>query len=202
MSEKTWMTSETPWPKLGAPCVPATWGHLKMVIELLESHGVDYVVVGGFAINLLGRARFTSDIDIVVRVSNENNVKWIEALSKLPEGATAELIGLENPFSPDEGIALSENDGDEQEDGVIRVYDAFIVDVMPKACGMTYEDLEQFIRRASYDDVDFNILNGYGMMMTKRGTRPKDIGDALWLKANLGRIEESLNSTSSVLSKR
>jgi predicted nucleotidyltransferase len=45
---------------------------LRAFIELLNSSGVEYVVVGGFALAFHGRPRYTGDIDLLVRATDEN----------------------------------------------------------------------------------------------------------------------------------
>ena len=55
----------------------------------------------------------------------------------------------------------------------------------PKACGLVYEDLEDHLLRETQDGLEFNMLNAEGMLLTKRGLRPRDIQDALWLRTNL-----------------
>lgn len=45
---------------------------LKEFIELLNSHNVKYVVVGGYAVAFHGHPRNTGDIDIFVEISDEN----------------------------------------------------------------------------------------------------------------------------------
>lgn len=185
------MSKDTPEPDLGAPCLPATWGHLRMVLAALEEEEAHYVLVGGFAMNLLGFSRQTGDIDILVEVSVENNARWIAALSRMPDGAACELQGVDNPFAPD-----NSEDMEEYSDGVIRIHDAFIIDVMPRACGVSYEDIQDYSMRAEYDGIEFNMLNAEGMLLTKRGARPKDITDRNWLTINFKRLMASLNKNS------
>jgi hypothetical protein len=50
----------------------------KDLLALLESHSVDYLLVGGYAVGLYGYSRATVDLDIWVRRSGEN-AKKIEA---------------------------------------------------------------------------------------------------------------------------
>ena len=45
---------------------------LREFIELLNSHDVKYVVVGGYAVAYHGHPRNTGDIDIFVEISHEN----------------------------------------------------------------------------------------------------------------------------------
>ncbi len=70
------------------------------VTALLERHGVDYVLIGGYALYANGLVRNTGDIDILVRDTPDNNASWIAALSELPDRAAAELAGEAAPFPP------------------------------------------------------------------------------------------------------
>ena len=42
------------------------------LIESFTSHGVDFIIVGAYALAFLGHARFTEDIDIWIRRNEEN----------------------------------------------------------------------------------------------------------------------------------
>ena|ERR1700719_4289020 len=48
---------------------------LKEFIELLNSRGVEYVIVGAHSLAFHGRPRYTGDLDILVRPSPENAEK-------------------------------------------------------------------------------------------------------------------------------
>lgn len=53
----------------------------KEFIELLNSRGVDYVVVGAHSLAFHGRPRYTGDLDILIRPTNDNAAKLMEVLS-------------------------------------------------------------------------------------------------------------------------
>ena len=53
---------------------------LREFIELLNSHGVDFLVVGGHAVAFHGHPRFTGDIDLFVRATPENAQRVMDAL--------------------------------------------------------------------------------------------------------------------------
>ncbi len=65
---------------------------LLRVCSLLNKHGAEYLIVGGYACILHGLVRTTEDVDVLVKDSEENFVKVIAALSELPERAASELI--------------------------------------------------------------------------------------------------------------
>ena len=52
------------------------------IIGVLTEHGVDFIVVGGVAANLLGSARLTYDLDIVYDRKETNLSRIVEALEK------------------------------------------------------------------------------------------------------------------------
>jgi hypothetical protein len=55
----------------------------RRILEILEQHGVEYVVVGGVAAVLQGAPLTTFDIDALVRVDRSNVARLAEALTML-----------------------------------------------------------------------------------------------------------------------
>lgn len=51
------------------------------VYQLLAGAGIEFIVVGGCAANLLGSAQFTRDMDVVYRRSEENMRRLVETLA-------------------------------------------------------------------------------------------------------------------------
>lgn len=56
--------------------------HFREFIELLENHGVRYLVVGGYAVGFHGFPRYTGDLDIFIAISEENSGKIMEVFSE------------------------------------------------------------------------------------------------------------------------
>lgn len=52
----------------------------KDFLKLLNSHGVDYLLVGGYAVCFHGYPRYTGDMDIWIAVGETNAVRLVEAL--------------------------------------------------------------------------------------------------------------------------
>ncbi len=50
-------------------------------LQLLNDHAVEYVIVGGYALAFHGAPRFTGDIDVLVRPTEENSRSLIAALN-------------------------------------------------------------------------------------------------------------------------
>jgi hypothetical protein len=53
---------------------------LKEFIALLNSHHVDYIVVGGHAVAFHGHPRYTGDIDFFIRATPQNAQRVLEVL--------------------------------------------------------------------------------------------------------------------------
>lgn len=53
----------------------------KELLGLLNEHGVEYLIVGGYALAFLGAPRFTGDLDIFIKTSPENAGKVHSALN-------------------------------------------------------------------------------------------------------------------------
>jgi hypothetical protein len=134
-------------------------------------------LIGGYAIAAHGYNRFSEDVDILVDPSPENATRWIEALARLPDGATAELRGEEDIFEREGKYA-------------IRVNDEFTVDVMPAACGHSWEELRQYIEEVEIDGVFIKLLGLRGLLLTKEGMRDKDRADAYVLRRALEELEK------------
>lgn len=61
------------------------------ILSVLSAHGVDFVVIGGIAVQTHGYIRSTHDLDIVVRARTLNLTRLSEALAELeaePRGDT------------------------------------------------------------------------------------------------------------------
>jgi predicted nucleotidyltransferase len=136
---------------------PATVEDLKLLLRALDEQGVDYVLIGGYALYALGYQRGTVDIDLVLRPTREQGEKAKRALSVLPDGVANEL-------DPDWFI----------EGETIRVADAFVVDLMFNACGETYESLRPHAITIDFDGVPVRTLDIKGLLKTKQTARVKD----------------------------
>lgn len=107
---------------------PATWEDVKRLARYLEEAGVEYALIGGYALAAHGLVRFTEDIDLLVDPSAENSRRWIVALSRLPDGAARALAAEPDVFASQKSYA-------------VRINDEITVDVLPAAAGLSWEAL-------------------------------------------------------------
>jgi len=146
----------------------ATYEDLLHVVELLEREGVEYAVIGGYALALQGIVRLTEDIDVLVEPTPENARRWVRALAQLPDGAAKELEGDEKLH---------------EEPYAIRINDEFTVDVMNSASGLSWNDLRSY--RARVDGVQ--VISLEGLLRMKEHGRLKDRADAEAIRRALGK---------------
>lgn len=70
------------------------------IVEVLDRHGVDYVLVGGYAANLYGAVRPTHDIDVTPATTAENLDRLALALRELKAGTRVDDLPGGLPFDP------------------------------------------------------------------------------------------------------
>jgi hypothetical protein len=147
---------------------PATLEDFKALVRSLNTYGVDYLLIGGYALFAHGYHRATIDIDVLVPASRDAGEKLRQALMVLPDQAARDL----DPAWLEEG----EN---------IRVADAFVVDIMLNAAGETYASLQRFAETIELDGIPIRTVNLEGLLRTKQTTRDKDVVDRIVLERAL-----------------
>jgi hypothetical protein len=154
---------------------PATWDDLKTLAKYLREERAEYALIGGYAIAAHGYNRFSEDVDLLVNPAQENTVRWIRALGRLPDSAARELESQPDLFQREGHYA-------------IRINDEFTVDVMPAACGHSWEELRKYVTSVLLDGEPLPVLSLEGLLLTKQGLRDKDRADAAVLRAALDRL--------------
>lgn len=131
----------------------------------LNAHAARYVLIGGFAVIAHGAGRFTKDIDLLIDDSPDNVARVRAALSVLADNAAAEIA-----------------DDDVQRHTVVRVVDEIIVDLMGKACGLTYADVAPDAETRDVLGVSIPVASAAMLIRTKDTYRPQDAIDRAFLE--------------------
>ncbi len=139
---------------------PATLEDLKALIRALDEHGVDYLLIGGYALFVHGYHRSTTDIDVLVPATIDAGRKVRDALMVLPDRAARDI----DPAWLEEGE-------------IIKVADEFVVDIMLNAGGETYDTLQQHAETIDLDGLPIRTINLEGLLRTQQSMRDKDIAD-------------------------
>jgi hypothetical protein len=108
-----------------------TLDELRAVITALETHGVDYVVIGAAALNALGIVRATEDIDIMVRPSADNVARLRRALGSLWDDPDIAQITAEDLAGAYPAVRYGPPQGSLYIDIVARFGEAFAFDDVP-----------------------------------------------------------------------
>jgi hypothetical protein len=129
-------------------------------------------VIGGFAVIRHGYIRATADIDLLLDDSVENLRRLRAALAYLPDAEAEEI-----------------RDTDLAEYQVVRVVGEITVDLMVKACEMTYPLAQNDVIEDEIDGVTIPYLKPRALLQTKLGMRPKDIQDRTFLERLIAGLE-------------
>lgn len=148
---------------------------LVLLCRHLNETGVKYVVIGGFAIILSGYVRTTGDIDLLVDSSSENVELIKKALLYLPDQVVRDV-------APHEVAQYA----------VVRVADEIVIDLMHRACEVTYDKVAPHIQYQEVEGVRIPYLKPELLIQTKLSLRPRDVQDRLFLEQllNLKKVKE------------
>jgi len=144
-----------------------------LISRALNEAGARYLLIGGFAVNAHGLLRPTKDIDFLIDDSPENVERAKKALAVLPDNAAAEMA-----------------DTDVREYGVVRVADEVVVDLLGRACGVSYDEAIADAQTMNIEGVEVPVASLRTLIRTKQTIRPSDSADRQFLEdklANEGR---------------
>lgn len=140
------------------------------ICRALNEAGAKYVLIGGFAVLAHGASRFTKDIDLLVDDAPENVARVKRGLAVLADNAAAEVA-----------------DSDVREHTVVRVIDEVIVDLMGRACGLSYADVAADQEWHDMAGVAVPVASPATLVRTKDTYRPQDAIDRSFLQQLLDR---------------
>ena len=133
------------------------------MLKCLNKAGADYIMVGGWAVNLHGYVRATIDLDIWILADLENARKVYAALGEFG----ASLTGV----SPDDFAA----DGTIFQIGVAPCR----IDVINKIDGVKYAEASLRAIEKTIEGVPVRIISREDLIANKRASgRTKDLADA------------------------
>ena len=135
---------------------------LREFIELLNSHAVDYLIVGGHAVAYHGYPRYTGDIDVFVRASRENALKLVAALAAFGFGQ----VGLDaDTFTESEKVVQLGRPPNR-------------IDILTSISGVSFETAWDGRIGADLDGVPVCFIGRADLVANKRAAaRQKDLAD-------------------------
>ena len=141
------------------------------ICRALNDAGAQYVLIGGFAVVAHGASRFTKDIDLLVDDAPENIARVKRGLGILADNAVAAVA-----------------DGDVRDHTVVRVVDEVIVNLMGRACGLTYRNVAADMEWHDLAGVRVPVASPSTLVRTKDTYRPQDAIDRAFLHQLLEKI--------------
>jgi predicted nucleotidyltransferase len=136
----------------------------RLVLEKMIETKVDFILIGGYAVNYHGYNRTTADMDVWIQPKNENKKLLLRALAELDfdhEGiATIDTWNFEKPqlFSIFEQPLQTE--------------------FMTHISGVQYEEAKALMIRADIDGITIPVIHFNNLIQNKKASgRPKDIAD-------------------------
>ena len=141
-------------------------------IKTLNDAGVDYILVGGYAVIIHGYARGTGDMDVWVRPDNENK--------------SAVLFALEAAGMDDESLAHVQAFNFEEPTFFHFDEEPARVDILTRISRVSYPEAKEQAKWIEADGLKFPVLHLHHLVLSKMTTgRPQDAADI----AELQRIE-------------
>jgi hypothetical protein len=131
-------------------------------LELLNSRGVDYVIVGAQSLAFHGRPRYTGDLDILVRPTPENARLLVDLLKQL--GFAHSGFKETDFIEPEQMIQLG------------RAPDR--IDLLSSISGVSTDEAFASKVSAELDGIPVFILGKDALIQNKRAVgRPQDLAD-------------------------
>jgi hypothetical protein len=131
-------------------------------LRLLETHEVDYMIVGGYAVAFHGFPRFTRDIDIFFDASTANMDRLSQVLVAF--GFQEKSVPREAMQTPGNVVAI----------GVPPVR----IDLVNRIDGVTYAEARSNTVRGKYGSVDVTFIGRQDLIRNKLATsRTQDKAD-------------------------
>lgn len=136
---------------------------LREFIGLLNSHKVEFVVVGGHAVAFHGYPRYTGDIDFFIRTTPENAERVLRVLDDFGFGN----LGITKQDLLQEGQVVQLGRPPNR------------IDLLTSISGVAFEEAWQSRVRTVLDDQSVSFLGFAELLRNKQASgRMKDLGDA------------------------
>jgi hypothetical protein len=148
------------------------------VLRALESHEVEYILVGGVALGVHGLIRATEDIDVFVRPSAENIGRLKAALRAIWNDPDIDQISVDDLAGEYPTVRYGPPG------------ESFVIDLLARlGSAFSYDDLEY--ERAELEGVPVRVATPKTLYRMKKATvRSIDRADAAALREKFGLAED------------
>ncbi len=144
------------------------------VLARFNDEGVEYVVVGGVALNLHGLVRATEDLDVFIRAAPDNVAALRRALRRVWDDPEIDQITADDLCGDYPAVRYGPPD------------DSLPLDILTRLGELArYEDLEHEV--IDFEGVPIRVATPETLHWMKAGTvRPRDQADAAALRGAFG----------------
>lgn len=134
----------------------------KELLILLNDNNVEYLVVGAFALGFYGAPRNTGDIDIWIKVSEENAVRMLKTLIEFGFSS----LNLDKQTFLEKGTVLQLG------------YPPIRIDIITEISGVEFEDAYKKRITLEKSDVKIDLISKEDFIKNKKASgRLKDLAD-------------------------
>ena len=138
------------------------------ICRALNESGARYLLIGGYAVIAHGAGRFSRKTSTCWSTTRPMLGRIKRALSVLADNAAAEVA-----------------DDDVQRHVVVRVADEVVVDLMGRACGLSYSEAARDAEAIERGGVAIPVASPSTLIRTKDTRRPQDALDRAFLEGVL-----------------
>jgi hypothetical protein len=133
----------------------------KDLFVLFNAHGVEYLVVGGYALAFHGAPRYTRDMDILIRATRDNAARMLAAIAE---------FGFPFELAPEEF---------DKPDQILQIgYPPYRVDVITSIDGVSWEEAWNGRQAGECGGVPVHFLGRDQFIANKLASgRLKDLAD-------------------------
>lgn len=132
-------------------------------IKLLNEHNVQFLIVGGYAVNFHGYPRYTKDIDFWIWMNRENINKLISALTDFGFGTLQ--FNEDDFYNPENVIQLG--------------YEPYRIDLLVDVRGMDFKACFERGEKVELEKISFKYLGIDDLIFAKKAAgRLQDLADA------------------------
>jgi hypothetical protein len=136
---------------------------LKQLLRAFNEHGVEYLVVGGYAVGIYAEPRATKDLNLFIR----SEVKNSEAVFRALAAYGAPIAGL------------TPADFRDDPDSVFQIgRPPARVDILQHIDGVTFDEAWQQRAKTSLDEIDTHVISAHHLVQNKlHSGRLRDLAD-------------------------
>jgi predicted nucleotidyltransferase len=147
-------------------------------LSILSQHGVEFMLIGGYAYNLHVEARVTQDIDVWVRPTRENLERLREALREFISADlnVEELLAMLDTNRLGFGVGLKPNR----------------IEMLLRVNGLEFDPAYARTLEVNVDGLVFRVIHPHDQIRNKRAAgRLKDLADVAMLVKRHGDPDKS-----------